>query len=1449
MPAPVFVIAFANNAVDRDRHLPALDAEFERLRAVLADSAAEQRWELVPSAETSIKSFLDLLQVERYQNRIALLHFAGHADGQSLLMESESGAPEVANAAGIAEFLAQHEGLGFLFLNACSTVGQVEALLAAGVPAIIATEHDINDAVATEFSTRFYKEFVNGQTLRKAFDAASAAVKANMTLKNAAQTRAISGVGRKRDPDDWPWKLHVREGNKNADQWSLGLALDDALWGIPEPEERPLPDSPFRHLMPFDAEHAPIFFGRRRETREVYDAIDRGGARRIVLLHGVSGAGKSSLLEAGLLPRLQRTREVVYLRRDPTRTLLGNLREALGLADAPAGAGPTELTDAWKAREIQERPLTVILDQVEEALSDSRRNGKQELGELVAALRQVFDQPAPPLGSIVLGFRKEWLAEVQGQLAAAKLASTDIFLDRLAERGIVEAVEGVTRDPRLRQRYALTIPAEDAGLGAEIAGDLVTDGTSAIAPTLQVLLTKMWDRSASPVGGRTFTRALYRELVKEGALLRDFIDQQLEVLHRAIPEASGSGLVLDVLAFHTSSLGDATRIRSATERSARWPEALQPVVARVIDLACTSRLMAVDAEPGAPAGSVGATRLGHDTLAPYLRRLATRSTKPVQRATRVIEERASDWTDEGGRRPLDASDLRLVERGLPSMRVLTPAETEMIEASRAQVRHAHRLRRRVRLGFAASAVVVVAVGAVAWWQALRAEAQSHHAAVAALVNSAPGQADPTDAALVLASLAGEAGEPAGGVQAALTVLGRPIPWATFTGHGDMIGSADFSPDGQHVLTASADGTARIWRRDGAAPAVELRGHTGAVYLAAYSPDGTLLVTAGADSTARVWRSDGTGTPVVLRHRGPVSAASFSPDGRTILTASADSLARLWPADGSGAPAELRGHAGRVTGAAFSRDGARILTWSDDRTARVWRTAAPVRPVVLRGHNASVIAAAFSPDGNQVVTGSDDNTARISRSDGSGTPVVLRGHGGAILGVAFSPDGNRVATASADADVRIWRRDGTGAPVLLSTHDDQVLGVTFSADGSRLLSWSADGSARVWATAGRAEPLLLGGHSGTVYAAAFSRDERWIVTAGNDGMVRLWPARPAGAAVVLRDPSGRLNGGAFSPDGRRVVTAAIDGVARVWNSDGSGAPVALDDRAGELSSAEFSADGERIVTGSRDGMVRVWRADGTGSVLRLGDRGAEVNAVSFSPTGDRVVSAAGGAARIWNIGGAGPPVTLRAGDRKILSAAFSPDGRRVVTGSGDFSARIWNADGTGAPLVLRGHRGPVLHATLSRDGSSVVTGSDDATARIWSSDGTGAPAVIRGHTSGVTSAALSPDGRSVITASNDGTVRITRRDGTGTPIVLRGHRGPVTSAMFSADGRWVLSTGADGSARVWPVTWPALVERLRASTTTCLAAGERMRMLGETRQQAADRAAGCVHSRQHAADGT
>jgi WD40 repeat protein len=112
-------------------------------------------------------------------------------------------------------------------------------------------------------------------------------------------------------------------------------------------------------------------------------------------------------------------------------------------------------------------------------------------------------------------------------------------------------------------------------------------------------------------------------------------------------------------------------------------------------------------------------------------------------------------------------------------------------------------------------------------------------------------------------------------------------------HESRIFTAEFSPDKkQHILTASADGTARLWNLQG--QHLQTFEHEGPVYNARFSPDGQLIVTASADGTAKLWDLEGHLLADLNKHAGEVYSAAFSPDGRYICTGCEDGTARLWP---------------------------------------------------------------------------------------------------------------------------------------------------------------------------------------------------------------------------------------------------------------------------------------------------------------------------------------------------------------------------------------------------------------------------------------------------------------------------------------------------------------------------------------------------------------------------
>jgi dipeptidyl aminopeptidase/acylaminoacyl peptidase len=197
-------------------------------------------------------------------------------------------------------------------------------------------------------------------------------------------------------------------------------------------------------------------------------------------------------------------------------------------------------------------------------------------------------------------------------------------------------------------------------------------------------------------------------------------------------------------------------------------------------------------------------------------------------------------------------------------------------------------------------------------------------------------------------------------------------------HEGIVFSAQFSPDGQQVVTASWVQTARLWDAASGKPLGEPMEHESiVVFSAQFSPDGQRVVTASWDQRARLWDA-ASGKPLgePMKHEGIVFSARFSPDGQRVVTASQDKTARLWDA-ASGKPlGELMKHEGPVTDAQFSPDGQRVVTASWDKTARVW-DAASGKPVgEPMKHQDGVDSAQFSPDGQRVVTASLDKTARL-----------------------------------------------------------------------------------------------------------------------------------------------------------------------------------------------------------------------------------------------------------------------------------------------------------------------------------------------------------------------------------------------------------------------------------------------------------------------------------------
>ena len=378
----------------------------------------------------------------------------------------------------------------------------------------------------------------------------------------------------------------------------------------------------------------------------------------------------------------------------------------------------------------------------------------------------------------------------------------------------------------------------------------------------------------------------------------------------------------------------------------------------------------------------------------------------LRQITANVELWSADPSDDG---PLLRSGMLAQARDWLARRRddLSATEQSYIEASAAAADAALARSHRAFLATRAAAIVFLIAAVLSGWLYYRAESARRLAAedlAAAQLNESRfltsmaetelHNDDPELAALTgLAALPVDIRHPdrplwlqAVGVLTLARSLDRVR--AVLVGHTNWVNSAAWSPDGSRIVTASQDGTARIWNAKSGAPLAVLKGHTGSVNSAAWSPDGTRLATTSrGDVTARIWDAQSSAPLAVLKgHTNSIDSAAWSPDGSRIVTASQDGTARIWDAQSSAPLAVLKEH----TSVVISAD----------------QSGAPL--AVLKDHTSAVISAAWSPDGTRIATASEDHTARIWDAQSGALLAVLKGHTNSVDSAARSPDGTRIA---------------------------------------------------------------------------------------------------------------------------------------------------------------------------------------------------------------------------------------------------------------------------------------------------------------------------------------------------------------------------------------------------------------------------------------------------------
>jgi WD40 repeat protein len=1227
-----------------------------------------------------------------------------------------------------------------------------------------------------------------------------------------------------------------------------------------------LPDNPYVGLVPFGERDAPFFFGRERERRLIANNLI---ASRLTLLYGASGVGKSSVLRAGVAHDIRRLarRELAEGRvpewilvvfsewRDPPLPLLAAaietaVADALGerAPDPPRADRLDELLAEWVRRidavpsdEESERRtrLLIVLDQFEEYFLYHWPD--EDRGKLGEELPRALNREG-----LRANFAISIREDAYSQLDRFKGRIPNLFESYLRIRHL---------DPEAARR-AITQPVLETwnGLLAEVAtryeieDDLVDEVLEQVrtgsfvlgqagggsvgeaserrveAPYLQLVMRRLWEDTVE-AGEHRLTRARLLDLGGAEAIVRSHLQDAMDTL-----EPRERDLAARI--FHQLVTPEGTKIAHTVGALASYAEVESDELEPTLKTLSDGRILR-PVDP--PAGqSTPRYEIYHDVLA-----------APIL-----------DWC---------------------AAHVRGRQESERREAEQ----RSQRTKRNRAIAGVLAVGLAVSVGLAVWALAQRNDAlrQGRLAESQQLANTAMAQLDidPQRSALVALEALRRSSTPQA-EDALRAALAASHLRRVLTGDTAGVVSPVYSADGKRILTASGDGTVRLWdavtgrelhvfsthgvvsqatmdvtgtrivaanRRAGpilwnvrTGRRIPLRGsHMGASTVA-FSRDGSLAAAAGEDPRrartydVRVWHAaDGSLVQTFHGHTNLVYHVEFSPNGRQLVSASADATARIWTL-GLSAGVVLR-HGNRVNDARFDGDGRRVVTASWAGNVRIWTVDG--KRVWSFSLDGRALSAVISPSGDVVAAGSTDRNVHVWNLN-SGEAAVLRGHTGAVSSVAFSRGGELVSS-SADGTARVWNVRSDALQAVLRGHAGAVRAAAFSPDGAEVVTASEDHTARIWDVSPLPVvkelrvPARRSEHASSI-GVVFSEDGRYVlVRRGYDG-ARVYAA--SGRLVAtLRARGGTLTGGAFSPDGTLVATATATGPVQVWRiptgrllrelrghkpTDLTGSGLLL-----LIRRVEFSADGRRLVTAGYDGTARIWDV-GTWTTLRVlrPPRARYLEAATFSPDGKLVATASGtgGRVRIWDSVSGRLVRTLQTRGGQFC-ATFSADSKLLVTCGGDGVARIWNVDSGKRQLALRGHSGWILSGTFSPDGTLLATTGVDRTARVWDT-ATGAVIAVVSGVRGYP-AVFSSDGSLLAAAGSIVEAR------TGDPIANVAAVGdPIVSAL-SPDGARAATMGFDGVGALLRCDLcrplPQLLELAKQRVPRGLTREERQRFVG------------------------
>ncbi len=586
------------------------------------------------------------------------------------------------------------------------------------------------------------------------------------------------------------------------------------------------------------------------------------------------------------------------------------------------------------------------------------------------------------------------------------------------------------------------------------------------------------------------------------------------------------------------------------------------------------------------------------------------------------------------------------------------------------------------------------------------------------------------------------------------------------------------------------------------------GHQGWVISVSYSPDGQTLASGSFNGSIKVWDIEtGAEITTLTGHQGWISGVSYSPDGKTLASSSRDGSIKLWDVEMGVEITTLTGNQGSIRSLRYTPDGKTLASGGKDGSLKVWDVETGAEITTFTGHQEWVNSISYSPDEKTLASGGDDKTIKVWDAETGVVITTLTGHQGSVYSISYSPDGKTLASGSQDGSIKVWDIE-TGAEIAtLTGHQGAVRGVSYSPDGKTLASGSDDETLKLWDVDMGQEITTLTGHQGRVHNISYSPDGKTLASVSDDETLKLWDVDMGQEITTLTGHQGWVSSVSYSPDGKTLASGSSDGTIKLWSLEMEEEITTLTTDQGWVYSVSYSPDGKTLASGREDGSIKVWDVETGAEITTLTGHQEWVSGVSYSPDG-KILASSSNEKRIklWDVEMEEEIATLTGHQESIYSISYSPDGKTLASGSSDGTIKVWDMETGKEITTLTSHQGSVRSVSYNSDGKTLASGSSDRIIKLWDAETGAELSTLTGHQGSVMSVSYSRDRKTLASGSEDGTIKFWDVE-TGEKLsTLTGHQGAVSSVSYSLDGKTLASGGEDGTIKVWDVDFDSLMQR-------------------------------------------